>query len=164
MSVDISGIKTDIKSILDVANTTTAATDLSSGLVRRVQSVNKYNPEKVKPTGNDLPSLFLWAQAKRVSLETINVSLSGGKRRARLLFSVAGVVWVPYSATVTEDPADTDCEKLMENVEEILRANDTLGGKVKWHQVSDVTYHTAQYDEEAHLRVGIMALETTIYY
>jgi len=164
MSVDISGLKTDIASILNTANTTTASYDLSTGLARRVQSVNKYNPEKVRPTGNDLPSIYIWTTAKKIKLETINVSLAGGKRRAQVLFAIAGVVWIPYSSTVTEDPADTDCEKLMENVEQVLRANDTLGGKAKWHMSSEVTYHTAPYDEEAHLRVGVMALESTVFY
>lgn len=166
MAVDISGLKTDIRTILTTANDTAASYDLSAGLARRVQSVNKYNPEKIMPTVNDMPSVFIWTAAKRVNLETINQSLASGKRKAEILFSIAGIVWVPYSATVTEDPADTDCEKLMENIEEVLRANDTLGGKAKWHLTSDVTYHStaSPNDEDAHLRIGLMALRATVYY
>ncbi len=166
MAIDLSGLKTDIRTILNTANDTMASYDLSTGLARRIQSVNKYNPEKIQPTANNLPAVFIWTAAKRVNLETINQTLALAKRKAEILFSIAGIVWIPYTSTVTEDPADTDCEKLMENIEEVLRANDTLGGKAKWHLTSDVTYHSTSTpnDEEAHLRIGLMALRATVYY
>lgn len=166
MAVNITGLKTDIKSLLDTANDTAASYDLSTGLSRRVQQVNAYNPEKIMPEANILPAVFIWAAAKRVNLETINLSLASGKRKAEVMFSVAGAVWVPYTTTVTQDPADDDCEKLMENIEEVLRASDTLGGRAKWHLTSDVTYHTAlaPNGEDAHLRVGLMALKATVFY
>lgn len=164
MAVDIPGLKTDIKSILDTANDTTATYDLSEGLSRRVATVNTFNPERLHPNSIHLPGVFIWTQAKKVQLETINMSLASGKRRAEILFSLAGIVWVPYTTDVTEDPADDDCEKLMENIEEVLRASDTLGGKAKWHITSDITYHNSPYDESSHMRVGLMALRATVFY
>lgn len=164
MAVDITGLKGDIRTLLNTANDTAASYDLSGGLSKRVVNVNAYNPEKLEPTANELPSVYIWTAAKRVTLESINISLSAGKRKAEVLFSVAGVVWVPYTSTVTKDPADDDCERLMENIEEILRSSDTLGGKAKWHLTSDVTYHSAPFSEEAHLRIGLMALRATVYY
>lgn len=164
MAIDLSGLKSDIRGLLDTANDTAATYDLSTGLSRRVKSVNAYNPEKLRPEGNEFPAVFIWTAAKRVNLETINVSLAGGKRKAEVLFNLAGIVWVPYTTTITQDPADNDCEKLMENIEEILRASDTLGGKAKWHLTSDTTYHSASYGEDAHMRIGIMSLRATVHY
>lgn len=167
MAINIVGLKTSIKSLLDTANDTVAAYDLSAGLSRRVQYVNTYNPEKIMPEAHILPAVFIWAAAKKVNLETINLSLASGKRKAELLFSIAGIVWVPYTTDNTKDPADDDCEILMENIEEVLRNSDTLGGSVaKWHLTSDVTYHTAlaPNGEQAHLRVGLMSLKAVVYY
>jgi hypothetical protein len=166
MAIDITGLKTDIKSLLDSANVTAATYDLSEGMSRRVQQVNCYNPEKIMPEANIMPAIFVWTAAKKVNLETMNRTLATGKRKAEILYSVAGVVWVPYGTDVTQDPADDDCEKLMENIEEVLRNSDTLGGTAKWHISSDITYHTAlpPNSEEAHLRVGLMALKVTVFY
>jgi hypothetical protein len=167
VAIDISTLKGTVKSLMDTANDTVASYDLSTGMSRRVQYVNTYNPEKIMPEAHILPAVFIWAAAKKVSLETINMSLASGKRKAELLFNVAGVVWVPYSSTTTLDPADDDCEKLMENIEQVLRNSDTLGGTIaKWHLSPDVTYHTAlaPTGEQAHLRVGLMGLRAIIYY
>jgi len=166
MAINIGGLKSGIKTLLDAANDTAATYDLSEGMSRRVQYVNTYNPEKIMPEAHILPAIFIWAAAKKVNLETINLSLASGKRKAEVLFSIAGIVWVPYSSDNTGDPADDDCEILMENIEEVLRNSDTLGGTVKWHLTSDVTYHTglAPNSESAHLRVGLMALKATVYY
>lgn len=167
MAINIGGLKTSIKTLLDTANNTAASYDLSGSMSRRVQYVNTYNPEKIMPEAHILPAVFIWAAAKKVNLETINLSLASGKRKAELLFSIAGIVWVPYSSSNTGDPADDDCEILMENIEEVLRNSDTLGGNVaKWHLTSDVTYHTAlaPNSESAHLRVGLMSLRATVYY
>lgn len=166
MAIDISGLKSDTAGLLTTANDTAATYDLSANMSRRVQYVNTYNPEKLMPEAHILPAVFVWTAAKRVNLETINRTLATGKRKAEVMFNVAGVVWVPYTSTPTTDPADDDCEKLMENIEEVLRNNDTLGGKARWHLTSDVTYHTAMApnSEDAHLRVGLMSLKATVYY
>lgn len=164
MAIDLSQLKSDIRGLLNTANSTGASYDLSSGLSKRIVSVNSYNPEKLKPEGNLFPSVFVWTAAKRVNLETIYLTLAAGKRKAEVLFNVAGIVWVPYTTTLTGDPADNDCERLMENIEEILRANDTLGGLAKWHLTSDVTYHSAPYGEEMHMRVGLLSLRVTVHY
>ncbi len=166
MAVDITGLKADIKTLLDTANDTAASYDLSTGLSRRVQKVNTYNPEKILPEANILPAICVWTAAKTIKHDTINQTLARGKRKCEILYSIAGIVWVPYTTTTTDDPADNDCEKLMENIEEVLRSSDTLGGKAKWHLTSDVTYHTAlaPNGEEAHLRVGLLALKATVFY
>jgi len=164
MAVDISGIKTAIKSVLDTANTATAAYDLSEGMSRRVQNVCKFNIEKIFPQGNELPAVFVWTLAKKPQQVTINQTQAQGKRKGEVSFTVAGVVWVPYSTDYTEDPADDDCEKLMENIEEVLRNTDTISGTVKWHIPDGVTYHSSPSDEEAHLRIGLMSLQATVYY
>ena len=165
MAVDIAQIKTNIKSVLDTANSTLASYDLSTGLSRRVRSVNKYNPEKLYPfTANNLPSVFVWTESKTVTPETIAGTMSRGKRSAKVSFNIAGVFWNPYTSTITEDPADTDCEKLMENIEEVLRASDDLSSTVKWNFPTDVTYHSAPNDEQSHLRIGILSLEARVFY
>lgn len=166
MSVDIPGIKSAVATLFETANTTTATRDLSSGLARRVQTINTFNPDRVRPTGNMFPGVFIWTQGKKSNLETINLSLASGKRKCEILFQIAGVVWIPYTSDYTEDPADTDCEKLMENIEEILRNSDTLTQTVKWHMAPEISYHSNNLsgEEEAHLRIGLMGLRAVVYY
>jgi len=52
--------------------------------------------------------------------------------------------------------ADNDIAQLMENIEEVLRRNDTLNGTVLSQMSTDVTYHDYARSEEEHYKVGII--------
>ena len=75
-----------------------------------------------------------------------------------------GMVWNSNAVSHDEDPSDEDCEKLMENLEEIIRNNFTLDGTVNWTFPDTVTYHQARLDEQTHLRAGEMALKVRMFY
>jgi hypothetical protein len=163
--VDIANIKETVRSVLDTANTTTASPlDLSSGLTNRIRSVMKLNPELIKVDAEVFPYVTIFTSKKSIRPQTIAGSQQGGKRRADLTFTVMGVVWNDYSSSITVDPADTDVEKLMENIEDVLRSNDNLAGYASWQIPTDVTYHSAPFDEDTHLRIGIMDLQVTVFY
>lgn len=164
-TVNIGNIKETIRYVLDVANTTTGSPiDLSNDLSSRVKTVMKLNPEQVRQDIGVFPYVTIFASRKSIQPKTIAVNQVSGKRRADLTLSIVGVVWNDYTDDNREDPADEDVEKLMENVEYILRYYATLNNIVNWQFPTDITYHTAAYDEQTHMRIGLMDLQVTVFY
>lgn len=164
MTVNISGIKTQFKSILDTANTTTAAFDLSSGLATRVQKVLKVNPTRISPQASFFPWVTISADKKDVEQTTIAKDQITAKRAGELSFNVVGAVWEQTVSDVTADDADEQIEKLMENVEEVVRRNFKLGNTVNWSKTEQVSYHSLPIDEETHMRVGVLTLTCRVDY
>ena len=164
MTINISNIKTAFKTIMDAANDTAATFDLSAGLNRRVQKVLKLNPALIPPQASFFPFVTISLDRKPIELTTIAKDQITGKRRTDLSFNVVGAVWEQVMTAVTEDPADENIEKLMENVEEVLRRNFKLNDTVSWSRPSDVTYHTLQMAEQTHMRVGVMTLVCRVDY
>ena len=165
MSVDLNNIKTQIKSILDTANTTTATNDLSSGMVNRVQSVQKVNIQKIPIQSTLFPYVSISVDTKSIEQATIAKNQVNAKRLADIDIRVAGGVWDDDFSSLEEDAADEEIEKLMENIEEVLRENPDLNSSVLWQVPSDVTYHAFNdLDEETHMRIGIMTLECKVQY
>jgi len=161
--IDLNNFKTQIKTIFDAANTTTASTDLSSGLVRRIQRVVKYNPGKLPIQASLYPCVAIHTAAKTIENVTIARTQANGKRKAEIDFTIDGIVW--NSAIDSDgDPADDDCESLMENIEEIMRANPTVAGIATWSFPTAVTYHQIRLDEESHMRIGRMNYRATVFY
>lgn len=165
VNLDIPAIKETIQSILQSANTTTGSPiDLSRNLETRLVEVFKINPAKVMQSGNVFPCLTVWCDNKAIEPIDIVRDQAIGKRKADLTLMIAGLVWSPFSTDGTEDPADDECEYLMENLEEVLRSNPTLSNTVDWQVPNQVTYHSAPYDESAHMRVGLMTLRVRKLY
>ena len=165
-TVPINELKEQIRYVLTQNNTTTGyeVIDLSANLSTRVQKVAKVNPEKLMMRGNELPAVTVFTSRKSAEPQTISKNMANGKRKATVTLTVAGLVWVPYTTNNLEDPADDDIENLMENVERILRSYDSLSGNANWHFPTGVTYHSASFDEQTHLRVALMDLEVTTFY
>lgn len=168
-TVPIATIKEQIRYVLAVNNTSTGAPtqDLSENLSRRVQSVMKINPELI-PFYNDnvIPAVTVFTDSKS-PIEQTGIMKSGlsGKRKAELNFNIVGMVYAPnWIGDKTNDVADDEIEYLMENVERVLRAYDELNGNVSWQFPTAVTYHSANFDEESHFRVGVMDLKVTLHY
>lgn len=165
MALDLSGIKSAFKTILDSANTTTADYDLSQGLNRRVQRILKVNPAKIPVDADLYPYVTIYADRKPVTLDTIARDQLTSKRMTELSFQVIGGVWEINTPDINEDEADEQIEVLMENVEEVIRRNFRLNNTVLWTKPIEVTYHTGLIpDEEAHLRIGVMNLVARIQY
>lgn len=164
MSVDLNNLKEQIQTIFQAANTTTATRDLSSGLETRVQRVLKINPGRIPVQGNWYPFVTIYIDRKDVELTDFAKDQLTAKRKCDVDVKIIGAVWNSSVTDEEVDPADEDCEDLMENIEQILRANPTLGGVATWAKPTDVTYHNATLDEGAHIRAGILNLTATIFY
>jgi hypothetical protein len=164
MSFDLNNLKEQIQGIFQTANTTTATRDLSSGLESRVQRVLKVNPARIPIQASWYPYVTIYIDDKEISAQGMVKNQLTARRQGKIDIKIIGAVW---NSTVTDeeiDPADEDCEDLMENIEEILRANPTLEGVVTWQFPNLVTYHSAPVDEDAHIRAGILNLEATVFY
>lgn len=162
--IDLAGLKTTLKGILDDANTTTATADLSSGLTTRVQQVLKVNPARIPIQANYFPCVTCFIDSKEVEPKDIAVNQLMAKREATVSVKIVGSVYNSKQNNAKLDQADDECEKLMENIEQVLRGNPTLSGVATWQFPTRITYHNAQIDEGVHIRAGILNLETTIYY
>lgn len=164
--INISQLKTDIKSLFDAANTTTAnPVDLSNGLNTRVQNVFKINPEKLPIQASLFPALTMFVESKSIAQDGIALNQVNARRKGELEIKIMGAVWQNTYTNVSTDDADEEIEQLMENVEQILRNNPTLGNtQVNWALPLDCTFHTGILNEEAHMRAGILSLRAHIYY
>jgi hypothetical protein len=158
--MDLSGIKTSIKTILDGANTTTGSPiDLSDSLVTRVNQVLQINVERIPVQPSFFPCITMFYESKSVELKDIGATMLAGKRDCDLSLKLVGIVWIDNMNTTNfqyKDLADNECEQLMENIEQVLRKDPTLEGKCLWSKTTEVTYHTFQVSEESHMRAGIM--------
>lgn len=164
MSLDLGNLKTQLKSIFDTANTTTATSDISSGLTTRVQKVLKVNPARIPIQANYFPMITVFVDSKDIELKDFAGNQLMAKREATVSVKIVGAVYKSIQSDAKVDAADDECEKLMENVEDILRRNPTINGVATWQYPTKVTYHNAQIDEGVHIRAGILNLETTILY
>lgn len=164
-TVDLNGIKTQLKSILDSANTTTASpVDLSNGLSTRVQRVMKIHPEMIMPQESFWPLVTCYINSKSIDPGDIASSQINAKRKCEIDVHVVGAVFNQNVTSSDEDPADEDINKLMENVEYILRSNSTLNNKVLWQFPEMVEYYSARLDMENSIRFGILKLTAKAFY
>ena len=164
MALAIGTIKSAFKTILDSFNTTTAAYDLSTGLTTRVKNVFTVMPNSENMNASVLPAVTIWVESKTVDMMSICKDQSTAKRKATIDFNIAGVFWNSNFTTPDVDLASNDIEKLMENIEEVLRRNDKLSNTVLWQHPTNVTYHNLSRSEEEHYRVGIATIQCVVMY
>ena len=164
MSLDLNDFKEQIQSIFQTANTTTAATDLSTGLGTRVQRIMKINPARIPIQASLYPCVTIYIESKSIEMATIAINQTNAKRRADIDFKIGGIVWNSTNNDPEVDPSDDDCESLMENIEQIMRSNPTIAGLATWSYPTNVTYHALRVDEETHLRAGLMNYRATVFY
>lgn len=165
--VDLNGIKTELQSIFNSANTTTASPiDLSNSLTRRVQKVLSVHPEMIPVQASWYPFVTCYVRSKSVdhAKSDIGVDQLQAKRKATINIDVVGAVFNQNTLANDKDPADTDINYLMENVEYVLRTNPTLNSKVKWQLSNDISYYTAALNTTTHVRAGVLSLSATIFY
>jgi hypothetical protein len=163
--VDLNGLKDNLRSLFDTANTTTASPiDLSSGLSKRVQHVLSLNPQMLVPQASFFPLVTCYVSGKDRTSDDIGGSQLTAKRAATIEMKVIGSVWNSNFSQVEEDPADEDINHLMENIELILRSDVTLGGKVNWQIMDNVEYYATVLNEESHLRSGILTMQCKVWY
>jgi len=159
MALDINGIKTAFKTVFDAANTTGAAYHLSTGLTATCGIIQKVLTRSINTkmwNADILPCVTVFTDRKKITPKDICKNQLTAKRYADVTFQVAGVLWNSNFTSVDVDAADNDIAQLMENIEEVLRRNDTLNGTVLSQMSTDVTYHDYARSEEEHYKVGII--------
>ncbi len=165
--IDMNGLKTGLKSTLDTANTAGGSPiDLSNGMASRVKQILMLNVEKIPLQPSFYPCVTMFFKGKQIKADTIAKDQLVGKRMATVDMTLVGIVWVDTMGANFEykDVADNECELLMENVEQVLRSDPTIGGRVMWQIPTNVDYHNFSNDEGAHLRVGVMNLQAKVLY
>jgi len=172
MVLDIVQIKDAVKALLERENHIAGnPRDLSQDLSARVKGVFKLHPQRFFIQGTQLPAVTIYTDRKSISPQTIATTQLAAKRKSVLTLFVAGVVWNPTMNTFDTDPADDDCERLLENVEEILRSEPQLKDltddnvNILWQMPTGVEYQNFSFgDEEGHYRVGLMTLDLTVFH
>ena len=165
--IALTAIKSSIQSILETANTTTGSPiDLSDSLVTRVNKVLQVNIEKIPIQPSFFPCVTMFYEGKQVNLQDIAGSMLTGRRRAEVDLKVVGIVWIDNMNTSNfqyKDLADNECEQLMENIEQVLRTDPTLGGNALWSKTTEVVYQNF-VSEDTHMRAGVMTHKITVQY
>jgi len=162
--INLNNLKEQIQTILQNANTTTASTDLSNGLETRVQRVLKINPSRIPVQATWYPFVTTYISKKDIELTQFGVNQIGPQRKSTVDVKVIGAVWNSSITDEEVDPADEDIEDLMENIEQIMRANPTIEAVATWSYPTEVTYHNVTLDEGTHIRYGIMTLMVTVFH
>jgi hypothetical protein len=165
--VDIDGIKSAIKTILDAANTTTGSPiDLSSGMASRVQRVLMVHPNRIQIQPSHFPFISIYARDKSIEQQTIGHkgNQTSALRKAVLQLDIFAACYEPFFSNVNEDQGAENTEQLLENIEEVLRSNVTINGTCHWAIPSRSQFDEIPWDEEAHLRAGILTYDVTVFY
>lgn len=164
--VDIQSIKENLRFLLETANTTTASpVDLSNNMTDRVQKVLRVNPSRIPLQASFFPYVTVYADSKEMKQQTIAVNNANAVRQATLRMKIIGAVqnWT-IDNSFEQDEGDDDIEILMENIEEIIRNNETFSNTVTWKAPEKVTYYDTDLDEGTSIRVAVMELRAEIYY
>lgn len=162
--LDLNTLKENIQTLLEVANTTTASVDLSYGLQKRIEKVLKVNPTRIPIQTTHLNFVTVYIASKDIEQKTIAMTQLDGARRAEIDVKIIGAVWNNIYTNKDVDEADDDCESLMENIEQILRASPTLSNFALWSFPTSVTYHSSNVDEGTNLRAGVLTLKVSAFY
>jgi hypothetical protein len=167
--IPLSTIKSSVQTILETANTTTGSPiDLSEGMASRVRQILQVNVEVMpEPQPSFYPCVTMFYESKQVTLQDMAGSMLTGRRRAEIDLKIVGIVWIDNMNTANfqyKDLADNECEQLMENIEQVLRSDPTLGGNALWSKTVDASYHNYPVSETAHMRAGIMTHRITVQY
>lgn len=165
--ISIDTIKTNIKSILDAANTTTGSPiDLSLGLNTRVARVLKIHPGRIPIQPSHFPYVTMYVP--RIDIKQLTMGNRGSQasslREGLISLDIVGCCFEPFFSDLNEDQGEENVEKLMQNIEEILRSNHNLNfTSTSW--INPISHEFADtYSEEAHLRAGIFSIQFKVHY
>ena len=162
--IDLNNIKTQIKSLLDAANTITASTDLSGNMSTRIQKVLTVHPQKVPPQASFYPYVTSFIENKDISQDTMAISLAKGKRFAKVTVSIVSACFHSPITSNLDDPTEKDINYVMESIEQILRDDTTLNGACKWHLPQKVDYFDVFKGDAPFLKYGELKIIANIQY
>jgi len=157
-------ILTGMGSILSAANITGAAYDLSKNMSTRVQLITQVNPELIAGQASQYPMITYKIDGNSIDIsETGHGSAANAKRKTEISIGIMGLVWNDNYSSSETDPADIETHYLMENIEQVLRNDTTLGGKVLWSYPTRIDFYQF-LEEESHFRVGLMEYKAVKFY
>lgn len=165
--INIDTIKTNIKSILDAANTTTGTPiDLSSGLNTRVSRVLKIHPGRIPIQPSFYPYVTMYVT--KIDVEQITMGQRGSQasalRQGLVNLDIVGCCYEPFFTDINEDQGQENVEKLMQNIEEVLRSSPSLNYTSTAWVIPQSHEFAETYSEEAHLRAGIYTVQFKVHY
>lgn len=154
---------TALYNVLNNANTTTAAVDMSSGLDERIKKVAVADPAVVNLRNYEFPAVFVKIDSKAENFEGIGGTGSARElKSADVEYQVVGL-YKKYGATTTNDALLTDIYKLADNIESVIRAEYTLSGTASWCQPA-ATDFIGPFEGEGTLIKGVMITVKARYY
>jgi hypothetical protein len=164
--INVGSLKDAIKTALDANNIAVGApvADLSANMTKRVLKVATIDPRDIKLNATQMPAVCIYAQSKTPRNTSIGPNQLQTKKEAFVLLTLAGLVWNQnFQADIYDDPSARDVERLMENIEEILRGNMQISG-CTWQISGDITYHNANFDEQTHFKIAFMDVQFKYFY
>ena len=162
---DLVGIMNNLQYIFEQANTTTASPiDLSYGLDVRVQKVLAINPDLLPIQASFYPAVTCRISSKDVTGADINRNQLLARRQVEVMIEVFGLIFNNTIPDKTRDQASEQIYRLMENIELILRADPTLGGKVLFQVPVGCEFFSPSLDSKTIARAGILSVKARIQY
>lgn len=163
--VGLNTIKSELKTLFNDANTTTASPiDLSSNLTKRVQKVLSVHPEYIPVQASFYPCVTCYIPDKAIEADDIAKDQLSTKRKAKVSIDIVGAVFNQNINDVTKDPADEDINYLMENIELVLRSSPNINGLVLYQKPNSCRYYSSILNSNVHIRVGILSIDATVFY
>lgn len=131
---DYKGNTRAIFNVLNTANTTTAAVDLSSGLTTRVKNIYRNDPEIVDMRGDIYPAIFIRINRKEEDFEGLGMTgANGALKKAVATYDVIGF-YRKDGANSAHSSVLLELEVLAQNIEAVLENELTLSGTALWSQ------------------------------
>ena len=163
--IDLNNLKEQVQTVLQAQNTTTASIlNLSNNLTTQITKVFKKHPRHLVGQASEFPCVTVFLDGKDMDNTSIAPNQrTQGRRRADIRVNIAGLMWDNNFVSNDDDEAEDDIEALMENIEEILRNDYTLGGTVDWIKPESVEYFT-MYGNDSNLLTGVLAMRASKFY
>jgi len=142
MGLDYNANLKAIQDIFIAANTTTATVDLSGGLSTRIDNLNirVADIDTVSLRAQDFPLLFIRVSDKEESFETLGrTGLSRNTKSAVVRYDLVGMARKDGAHT-TNDDLSTEVNQFAQNIEGVMRENDTLSGTALWANTPSTTF------------------------
>lgn len=162
--IDLNAFKENIQTVLQQQNTTGASIiDLSSGLTNRITKVFKKHPRHLVSQASEMPLVTVFLEGKKPENKTIAPTRQLAKRQGEVRVNIAAMFYDNNFQNNDDDEAEDDLEAVMENIEEIISRDPTLGGVCDWIKPEDVVYFTIAEDQAAML-TGVFSFTASKFY
>lgn len=163
MSIDYKTKLDAIQSQLKAANTTTAAWPLSKNMKDKVLLVTQSNPNYLIGQASKFPAISLILDNDEKEFAEIGRTSTGTKKYSTLNVKVIGMLWDDKFASEEYESCDREIHYLLENIEQVLRADQTLGNACLFSYPTSVKFYDI-LDEQSHFRAGVMDFKVKSLY